>query len=301
MRIGATLTVNVTMKVGAVAETLTVTNGPRLVEVTSPIPSTTLDATSIEKMPTNGRRFQDLVVLAPNAQVEIQRGQVALSGSAASTRTSASTAPITTSHSSAASGEDHDRSSLRRFPRKPFVSFRSSRAASPQNSGARPAASSMSSPGPEPIGRRDRLLRQPSPGSRLQQHLRSTAAPTQQQWGGSFAGPIRRDRSFFFGAYEQQDVSTPRAVLFDQLRAFSPTAATAKRRLLRSLEAPFTTTNNTVKFLGRVDRRMAAGSASMPLSGGASSGSPLSAGDTASPATTIALSSNGMEEIASTG
>ena len=31
-------------------------------------------------MPTNGRRFQDLIVLTPSAQVDTQRGQLAMSG-----------------------------------------------------------------------------------------------------------------------------------------------------------------------------------------------------------------------------
>src|SRR5438128_2747653 len=52
------------------------------------------------------------------------------------------------------------------------------------------------------------------------------AAPTQQQWGGSFGAALKRDKAFIFGAYEQQRVNIPRAVLFDNLQGFSPTSAT---------------------------------------------------------------------------
>src|SRR5207249_9813835 len=43
------------------------------------------------------------------------------------------------------------------------------------------------------------------------------AAPTQKQFGGSFGGPVQKDKIFFFAAYEQQKVTDPRAVLFDTL------------------------------------------------------------------------------------
>ena len=42
-----------------------------------------------------------------------------------------------------------------------------------------------------------------------------TAAPTQQQFGAAFGGPIQRDRLFFFGAYEQQIFRNERAVAFN--------------------------------------------------------------------------------------
>src|SRR5690606_13312164 len=71
------------------------------------------------------------------------------------------------------------------------------------------------------------------------------AAPTQQQFGGSIGGPIIKDRIFYFGAYEQQRVRNPRAVLFDMLSNFTPTSATKEAYdFYKSLETPFTQTND---------------------------------------------------------
>ena len=80
------------------------------------------------------------------------------------------------------------------------------------------------------------------------------AAPTQQQFGGSFGGPIRKDKIFFFGAYEQQKITDPRAVLFTTLTGFNPTADQREAfDLYKSLEGPFDATNDARAILGRVD------------------------------------------------
>ena len=50
------------------------------------------------------------------------------------------------------------------------------------------------------------------------------AAPTQQQWGGSFGGPVKKNKAFFFVAYEQQRFRNPRQVFFDQLATVTPAA-----------------------------------------------------------------------------
>ena len=122
-------------------------------------------------------------------------------------------------------------------------------------------------------------------------------APTQQQWGGSFGAPIRRDRSFFFVAYEQQDISNPRAVLFDALQGFTPTAETREAfDYYKSLEGPFTTTNDA-SMLGRFDWQTTARSRfDVRYSGSRNIGlNAITTGNSTLPTTTIALSSNGTE------
>ena len=41
------------------------------------------------------------------------------------------------------------------------------------------------------------------------------AAPTQQQYGGSFGGPIVSDKVFYFGAIESQRFRNTRRVFFN--------------------------------------------------------------------------------------
>jgi hypothetical protein len=78
--VGSTRTVRLDMQqLLTASETVTVT-ADLSVEVASPAAGTTFDTPFLEKLPINGRRFQDLVVLTPAAQVEVNRGQISLSG-----------------------------------------------------------------------------------------------------------------------------------------------------------------------------------------------------------------------------
>jgi len=79
-------------------------------------------------------------------------------------------------------------------------------------------------------------------------------APTQQQFGGSFGGPIKKDRAFFFFAYEQQKFSNNRQVFFDPLSLTPSKANTVEAfSYLNSLQEPFTQTNDAKALTGRFD------------------------------------------------
>jgi hypothetical protein len=78
--VGSTLTLNVTLQVGGVAEEVTVVSEAPLVETSSSIRTSTLDQNAIANLPINGRRFQDFITLTPTVQVDTQRGQLSFSG-----------------------------------------------------------------------------------------------------------------------------------------------------------------------------------------------------------------------------
>src|SRR6185295_3031310 len=79
-------------------------------------------------------------------------------------------------------------------------------------------------------------------------------APTQQQFGGSFGGPVKKDRAFFFFAYEQQEFSNDRQVFFDPLSLTTSKANTAEAfNFYTSLQEPFTQTNDDKALTGRFD------------------------------------------------
>jgi hypothetical protein len=50
--------------------------------------------------------------------------------------------------------------------------------------------------------------------------------PTLMQWGGAVGGPIKKDKLFFFGAYDQQRQRIPHQVFFSTLATLTPTAVT---------------------------------------------------------------------------
>ena len=59
------LSINFTLPVGAVFETVTVEGGASMINTTDASVSTVMDHTYVKNMPLNGRSFQDLILLTP--------------------------------------------------------------------------------------------------------------------------------------------------------------------------------------------------------------------------------------------
>src|ERR1039458_2316589 len=76
------LSINFTLPVGAVFETVTVEGGASMINTTDASVSTVIDHTYVENMPLNGRSFQDLILLTPGT--ETQTPQFSQSASAVS-------------------------------------------------------------------------------------------------------------------------------------------------------------------------------------------------------------------------
>jgi hypothetical protein len=129
-------------------------------------------------------------------------------------------------------------------------------------------------------------------------------APTQHQFGGSIGGPIKKDRLFFFGAYEQQKFNAPRQIVFGIPSTFpgSIPLTPGQQEVLafyRGEQTDYELTNDAFAGLARVDwnvndqhRFNARFSASKNEAENA-----VSRGETSlDPTTTQALSTNGTEE-----
>ncbi|HYH45969.1 MAG TPA: TonB-dependent receptor [Thermoanaerobaculia bacterium] len=79
--LGSTPTINFTLTLGTVAETITVTTSDvPLVEVTNTSNSTTIQTEQIEAIPINGRDFKSLVLLTPETRLDTERGNLSLGG-----------------------------------------------------------------------------------------------------------------------------------------------------------------------------------------------------------------------------
>ena len=127
------------------------------------------------------------------------------------------------------------------------------------------------------------------------------ALESQQQFGGSTGGPILKDRIFWFVAAEGQVASMPRMIHFAALDSIAG-GVTANIRpaydYFRSLEGPFSQTNNAFAVLGRLDYQFRDASR---LTGRFSESrnnaeNAVSSGTSWIPQTTSALSNNGTEE-----
>ena len=260
--VGSSITVNLVMRVGSISESVTVTGQASSVETTAPRSSVTLDATAIEKLPINGRRFQDLVVLTPNAQVDTSRGQIALSGQRG----------INTNVN--IDGQDYNQpffggirggersNAAPTIPQEAIQEFQVVAAGYSAEYG-------RSSGGLVNVVTKAGSNNLKGSTFYMNRHEKwasknvfdQKAAPTQQQFGGGVGGPLRRDKVFFFAAYEQQEVTVPRAVLFDQLSGFTPTSETAEAfNFYKPFEVPYEQTNDAKTWLARADAQLSAAS-----------------------------------------
>jgi hypothetical protein len=297
--LGAVRSVDVQLELGAVSEALTVTSGPTPVEVTSAASSTTFLADTIANLPVNGRRFQDLVVLTPNAQLDIQRGQIALAGQrGVYLNINVDGGDYTEPFFGGIRGGSRSNfaptipfgaiAEFQVIPGGHSVEFGRSPGGLVNvvtRSGTnRVLGSSFYVNRPRELAA-DNVFRQP-------------ASPSQQQWGGSFSAPIRPDRVFIFAAFEQQGSDLQRAVLFDSLQSLTPNDRTREAfDFLKGLEEPFTQTNDAVTWLGRVDVMGTAGSRlAVRYSGSRNVGlNAISPGNISFPTVAAALSSSGTE------
>src|ERR1700678_2602012 len=69
------LSINFTLPVGAVFETVTVEGGAAMVNTSDASVSTVVDQTYVENMPLNGRSFQDLILLTPGVVTQTPQNE----------------------------------------------------------------------------------------------------------------------------------------------------------------------------------------------------------------------------------
>jgi carboxypeptidase family protein/TonB-dependent receptor-like protein len=83
------------------------------------------------------------------------------------------------------------------------------------------------------------------------------ANPNLYQWNGSVGGPVKKDKFFFFGSYDQQRQRIPHQVFYDKLATFTPTAATQEAfNVFKSFETPYQQTNDAWLFLIKGDLQL---------------------------------------------
>ena len=119
-----------------------------------------------------------------------------------------------------------------------------------------------------------------------------------QQFGGSAGGALRRDRAFWFAAFERQASSSPRYVGFAALAAADRDRGPEAFDLFKSLEEPFESTNDALAVTPRLDYYFRGGSQLMVRynASDAAARNSISIGDPKQSRTPNALSHDGTEE-----
>ncbi|MCI0660707.1 MAG: carboxypeptidase regulatory-like domain-containing protein [Acidobacteria bacterium] len=251
--VGQITDADLTIGVSGVAEAVTIT--AESLQTTVSQPDAFINQTAIDKLPINGRRFQDFVTLTPAAQVDTQRGQISLSGQRGiNTNVNIDGMDYNQPFFGGIRGGERSNNAFT-IPQESIREFQvvaSGYSAEFGRSSGGVVTAVTKSGTNELHGSGFYLLRHRELATK--NAFNQNAAPTQHQLGGSVGGPLKKDKIFFFGSYEQQFLTNPRAVLFNRLTTFTPTPATQEAfDFYKSLETPFDQTNDAIAFLGRVD------------------------------------------------
>ncbi len=299
LNVGATLTLNQQLQVGGVQEEVTVQAGSPLIETSATVRTTTVDADAIANLPINGRRFQDFITATPTVQVDPQRGQLSFAGQRGiNANVSVDGADFNQPFFGGIRGGERSNNAFT-VPQEAIQEFQVIAAGYSAEFGRSTGGlvNAVTKSGSNQL-RGSAFYVNRNREWAENNAFGQSAAPTQQQFGGSIGGAIKRDRVFFFGAHEQQVFENNRQVLFDRLAGFTPDASSLEAfNFFKGLETPFTATNDAVTTLGRVDIQFRSADR-LAIRYSHSSNEALNAnatGNALDPNTISALSNNGTE------
>ncbi len=316
--VGRTIDVKIALGVSGVQEVVNVTAGAIQVQTTRSEAETVLNQKAIENLPINGRRFQDFVTLTPTAQVDPSRGQISLAGQRGiNSSVNVDGVDYNQPFFGGIRGGERSNNAFT-IPQESIKEFQvvasgysaefGRSTGGVVNAVTKSGSNSWHGSGfyvirPQQWAKSNNFFKQveqdinsklPAAGP----PVKVTPAPTQQQFGGSFGGPIKKDKAFFFVAYEQQRFRNKRQVFFDSLGLTTPAANTQEAfSYFQSLQQSFVQTNDAKALTGRFDYEISSNHR-FNVRYGYSKNEALNAnsvGNALFPTTISALSNNGTE------
>jgi hypothetical protein len=320
--VGRTIDVKITLGASGVQEVVNVTAGAIQVQTTRSEADAVVNQRAIDNLPINGRRFQDFVTLTPTALVEPSRNQISLSGQRGIYGANINVDGVDYNQPFFGGIRGGERSNNAfTVPQESIKEFQVVAAGYSAEFGRSTGGvvNAVTKSGTndyhgsmfylfrgEGLTRKNTFfktvesqvnanLQRRNPGQAISLH----PAPTQHQGGASFGGPIKKDKMFFFGAFEIQRVNQDRLVLIDALSGLTPTPATQEAfNYYQSLEGPFIQTNDAIGLLGRFDYNIN-DNHRFNVRYSYSNNEALNAtstGNAISPVTNFAISNNGTEK-----
>jgi outer membrane receptor for ferrienterochelin and colicin len=315
--VGQVTDADLVVGVSAVSETVTITADT--LQTTTIQPDALFNQKAIDNLPINGRRFQDFVQLTPTVIVDNStRGQISMSGQRGiNSNIQIDGADYNQPFFGGIRGGERSNNGYT-IPQESIQEFQVVAAGYSAEFGRSTGGlvNAITKSGTNGYHGSAFYLHRPEDLSRTNELLDAIAlargtdipgAPTQQQWGASIGGPIKKDKMFFFGSYEQQRIRQDRNVVFTLLNTLQNDAATfnslspASRGLFdqfRSLEQAYQETNDSIAFLGRFDYQFTSGARfNMRYNHSNNEGvNATSTGGLPDPTTNRALSNNGTEK-----
>lgn len=255
LNVGATITVDVRMSLQATSTSVDV--GETLLQDAVPVASTLVNSTAITNLPINGRRFQDFVLLTPNAVVDsASRSQIVFAGQRGiNSNITLDGADYNQPFFGGIRGGERSGSVLT-VPQSAIQEFQvlaTGYSAEYGRSTGGVLNTITKSGGNEIHGDgfyqvRHRTLSERNPIFNIK------PSETLQQFGGSVGGPIKQNKLFWFAAVESQYAETPRQVVIPSITGIAVTPRNTEAiSLIRSFEGPFLQTNRSTAVTGKTD------------------------------------------------
>lgn len=210
LTVAASLTVDLTLQVGGIDQQITITDRPSLVNTQTSELSFLVGETAMRELPLNGRNFTDLALLTPGVAAFPHRdgGSVVAHGLAMSMNGRDPRSNVylldgtpqndfTNAPASSAAGTALGLEAIREFR----VELNAYSAQFGRNSGGQVNALTKSG-GNDYHGSLFHFLRNDNFDARNFFDPAKRPEFNRNQFGGSLGGPIRREKTFFFGSYE---------------------------------------------------------------------------------------------------
>ncbi len=304
--VGSTKNVDANLSVGAATETVEVTASV-VVETTASTSDALINQRSISALPINGRRFHDFVTLTPTVQIEPSRNGISFAGQRGiNANVTIDGADYNQPFFGGIRGGERANTAFS-IPQEAIQEFQvvayGYSAEFGRSTGGILNAVTKSGTNDwhgsafwygrfSDLSTKDAFNRQ--------------ALDNQHQFGGSFGGPIARDKAFFFLSFEDQQINNPRNVIFPTLAPITTTTVVPAAsfpflseafNFYDALQGPFTQTNDAITALGKLDYQFNANHrASVRYHFSENEAlNAVATGEQIAPETTAAISNNGTE------
>jgi outer membrane receptor protein involved in Fe transport len=263
LTIGQSLTVDIILKVASVAEEITVSADAPILETTRTQQSSTVNDRAVANLPVNGRNFIDFVLTTPGVNRDVRGGDISFAGQRGTLN---SLVIDGADNNNTFFGQALGRTGAGRVPyqfsQDAVQEFQVNRSAYSAEYGRAGGAviNVVTKSGTNAYHGsvfeffRDKSLNANSYNNTIQTPIRPRSAFRVNQFGGSFGGPIVKDKAFFFLSYDGQRQTIPNDVVLT-LPANLPTDAdtTAALATVRSKAVSWEQTRNQDVLLARVD------------------------------------------------
>ena len=267
--VGRTTDLNFSLGVAGHKEEVMVT--AQMIEAQRHEAASFMNATVVSNIPLNGGRFHDIAILTPAAQVDPQRGQISLTGQRMVNTGSLNVDGMNYGQLFFGGIKGGERSGFApTIPLQSIEEFQIVQAGYTAEFGQSTGGvlTAITKSGTNNFHgsagyyiRPDSVAKTNEYYTTVKNGLAATCPtctvnpnPTLMNWDGAIGGPVKKDKFFFFGSYNQQRQRIPHTVFFNQLVGLTPTASTQEAfNLYKSLENPYGQTNDAWMFLIKGD------------------------------------------------